>query len=212
MKKVLLRILLATLVGFTATVAEAATLTFTSGITNEALDVYGDYLNFLQFRSSLGTLNSVQITFNGSVDSSFSIRNNSATTKIATANPAGAFTLYDNQGSQIFSLSTDANTLNVPVSAGNTYPTFSRSASITAQVTTLTSGAQFNAFKGTGIYAFTTDIFAASSVTGTGNFSSIIDSYGNASVEVVYNYTPTTTAVPEPSGAIERRSYGLIVA
>ena len=97
---------------------------------------------------------------------------------------------------------TNSSFRNVPVPAGATLPPFTVSASITAQVRTLTSGAQFDAFKGTGTYSFSTDVLAFSTVGGAGNFSSIIDTNGNASVEVVYNYTPTTTAVPEPSTAV----------
>ena len=68
-------------------------------------------------------------------------------------------------------------------------------------MTTLTSGAEFDAFKGTGTYSFATNIVGLSAVFGSGNLTSTISSTGAASVSVTYDYTPAST-VPEPSTAV----------
>ena len=71
--KVLQRVLLAALVGFAATVAEAGTLTYSDSFTGATLDVSAQSLNVAKFDTSLGTLNSVQITFDASMTAALTL-------------------------------------------------------------------------------------------------------------------------------------------
>jgi hypothetical protein len=200
MTKVLLRILLATVVGFTATVAKADTMTVSASISGQTLSVSGVNLDVSKFDTSLGTLNSVQITLNGSVDFYVVIRNYGTNAVSITSSPKGQLNLYYSDSSSMVSTYTNSNDFTFSLSA-HSLRGIDLSASIDPAVTTLTSGAEFDAFKGTGTCSFLTDITDLSSVTGSGNINFQAYRRGGDSVSVTYDYTPTSS-VPEPSTAV----------
>ncbi len=203
------RVLLAGLFGFAATAAEAGMVTYSDSISQTTTN-WSNVLTVSKFDTSLGTLNSVTITFGGSVVSNAKVESLDATSSTITAKSSAELKLSYSDGTLLFDETpTNSKTFNASAfdgmidfggtsghSFGNVTATISPN-----DMTVLTSGAEFAAFQGTGTYSFSTSTNDHSSTTGAGNLISQISTTAGDSVSVTYDYTPTSS-VPEPSTAV----------
>ncbi len=172
--------------------------------------------SFSQFDTSLGTLNSVTLswTFNSNITSS-SITNQNAgavtVTRIALANTIEGFLF--NAPSDSFDLQAARSrnhtppTGSVTLNNGEVYnPGGTSFAQYTEEAEYVSGDAYFEQFKGTGdVPVYLTNTFGATPTAsgGGGNMTWLTNIVGSStgSLEVVYNYT-AIAPVPEPSALI----------
>lgn len=152
-------------------------------------------LTLPKFDASLGTLNAVQFQFSGQLRTEYSITSAAGSTQTVTITPTqGAMTFLLPGGiTETLDLLGDA--VSFQLDAGSTR-TGDFSEGISLQPRLLASG--FDAFIGTGTFDIDVLTAAFSGVTHTDDLDdSDIAAFGNASVQVVYDYT--ANRVPEPS-------------
>jgi uncharacterized repeat protein (TIGR01451 family) len=154
-----------------------------------------------QFNPSLGELQSVVITENGSITSTIKAENTSPSPSTINATVAGTMTLSGPGISGPLTLLQNAGTFNASAYdgtldfGGTSGITFApQSANGSAQITL--TGSQLTAFEGTGTVALTESANATSSATGSGNLIVSIASTGQASVTVTYTYIPGNCLKP----------------
>lgn len=203
------RVLLAGLVGFAATAAEAGMVTYSDSISVTTTN-WSNHLNVSKFDTSLGTLNSVTITFGGTVVSNAKVESLDAALSTITAKSSAELTLKYSDGTLLFD-ETPTNSKTFNASAFDGVIDFGGTSGhsfgdVTATIspndtTVLTSGTEFAAFEGSGTYSFITATSDHSSTTGAGNLISQVSTKAGDNVSVTYNYTAAST-VPEPSSAV----------
>ena len=165
--------------------------------------------NFIQFDSSLGTLNSVTFSIESSVDSgSFSVLNNT-NTSIKVKSTRDDLVVVDNQGSGADYDSGNVTLVTTPSTAGlngytlagnqgTNFTVTSKSLIGVSPWSTNISSSYFGAYTGTGSVTFGANISPNVTITGG---TATIDMRGvtNPTVlSVVYDYT-AAPPVPEPS-------------
>ncbi|MBD2493546.1 choice-of-anchor E domain-containing protein [Nostoc sp. FACHB-280] len=167
-----------------------------------------DIISVQKFDSKLGTLKSVTIDFVGQLkgDAAFENRSNRASTVLV--NLAGTLRLELPKGVEQFNIEpTQSYSYNVARYDGNTDYAGASGRTLNGLTATLTqtrtftsSDGLFTNFLGKGTADFNFYADATSSIQGSGNISSLINTYAAAGLTVTYEYDPAS--VPEPSAAI----------
>ncbi|HEY7156746.1 MAG TPA: choice-of-anchor E domain-containing protein [Gemmataceae bacterium] len=183
------------------TQTQTATATFTAFKTGGS-----ETQTVAQFNPSLGTLTGVQILFNGQLSSDVQVENLDGAASNVNAQVNGNLTLQGpglqavsvspaiNEGT---TLSADDGTLDYGGSSGKDFGNQSAQASQTAN---LTAGSNdLSAWIGTGAVSLTEQAQSTSTVSGSGNQQTHIDSTGGGTVQVIYSYTPAAPPVAPPA-------------
>ncbi len=188
-------------------------------------------LTFKQFDTSLGTLQSVNVTMSYSISQSVSLTYSTAATLTVTSGftPSAGAPLQGTTVDLTLPTGSSSTTLlegQAPVltymksfDPGSTPQTFSTNLPPTSpyylapqgqtgntftgtKTTTITDPSMLALFQGTGTIGLPASSRAGSSVTqDNGNYGSTILTYAGVTVTISYNYTPSTV-VPEPSSIV----------
>ncbi|MEA5616393.1 choice-of-anchor E domain-containing protein [Cronbergia sp. UHCC 0137] len=187
--------------------AQAATLTFTDSVSTQLTDIIDAPLSVQQFNPSLGTLDSVEFEFSGSITGNASVTNTSNSLARFRLSLGGDLSLIDALDSQsLFSINPSTISPQYSLAVGGTLQTPTLTATdLTSQ--TYTSGAFFQSFIGTGNRNFLFSALAESGIIGSGNLTSTITTLAGGDLTVTYNYTEAPQATPEPSALL---AFGLI--
>jgi hypothetical protein len=187
--------------------AQASTITYTNSVTGLFDEVPDTILYIPQFNSSLGTLNSITMNLSTAIQASFGYENlkkfTGGTFNVSTNNIYGYLVLGLNGSGIIGSNYSDNQTYTATVTAydgttdyagtsGKTVATFSDA---DTQTITLSDASSLAMFTGTGNMNFTTLTDAQNMFTVPANSAAIINTTGQASTSVTYDYTP----IPEPA-------------
>ncbi|MBU7581428.1 MAG: PEP-CTERM sorting domain-containing protein [Nostoc sp. TH1S01] len=167
-----------------------------------------DIISVNKFDSKLGTLKSVTLDLVGNLKGDARFENRSSRVATVLVNLAGTLKLELPKGVELLS-STPTQSYAYQVSrydgrtdfsgaSGRTVNGLSATVANTRTITSSDSFFQYFLGKGTTDISFSG--LANSTVIGSGNFDSQINTYASAGLTVTYNYDPT--AVPEPSAAI----------
>jgi hypothetical protein len=189
------------------TSAYAASISF-SDAASTAVPNWSDTLQVAQFDSSLGTLNSVTISFAGSNTGTLAAENLAATAGTMTLEGTATYTLssavWNFTGAAIASRTFAAGAFDGNINyAGTSGATFANATGSYSNNLSLTSG--LSAFIGTGNLSFGVNTVGGSSYSGTGAAVAKFDQSADARVTVTYNYT-AVSGVPEPE------SYAMLLA
>lgn len=207
LKNFLMGVMLSCVLLFTAGSSIADTISYTDSFSNLLTELQDEPLRVQQFDSSLGTLNSVSVSWTGYLKSDGSVTNNAAGLETATVSTRGQ--LYEGTLQGLAS-GLDA-----------TFDVFAPFALITEQEFTLLSPGvpaafgpadinnsgvltptELTPFIGTGEfgYDFTTRILTSIS-GGGGNFGTDIQTSTSATLIVVYDYDVENPSAPIPEPA-----------
>jgi hypothetical protein len=156
-----------------------------------------------QFNPALGTLNSVQVILNGTLNSDVKVENLDAAPSTVNAQVNGNLSLQGPGGTSLSvsptisenstSLSPYDGTLDYGGTSGRDFGEQSASAQ---QSITLTNN--LSAWEGTGNVSLTESAQSTSTVSGSGNEQVHICSEGAGTATVIYNYTPAPPPAPPP--------------
>ncbi len=208
-----------TLVGIVATagIANAASLTKTASTNFEKTDFFDKTLSVEQFDSSLGELESVEISFTGEIKANGSITNNANSANFIFVLGGEQITRFgtiklSNLNLNLDGVQLDLNTMpenfvNLGTIATNETKDIPELTATDSVTQTLSKGQNdLSAFIGNGNLNFLFDAQAQTQIFGSGNFSSIVETVAKGSVAVTYNYDESKS-VPEPSSIL---GFGLI--
>ncbi|MEJ6484447.1 PEP-CTERM sorting domain-containing protein [Nostoc punctiforme UO1] len=194
-----------TLVGIIATsgVANAASLSYTSSLNYDFTDIIDAPLSIQKFDSSLGTLKGVTIGFTGDLLGNAGFENKNSRQSQVIVNLASELSLEVNNQS-LFALDPQ-NSYAYQVVKYDGITDFSGTSGKTVSNLTATQSAtqsytntQFlQSFIGNGNIDFLFSAIAKSTVTGSGNIASYVETLAKANVKVTYDYD--AKSVPEPS-------------
>ncbi len=155
-----------------------------------------------QFDPSLGQLQSVQITHDGSITSDISVENTSTIStsvikgvvsgSLELTGPSVDIALSLSQNAGTFSASQFDGTLDYTGTSGTDFGAKQASGN---KAVTLT-GASMNPYIGTGQVSMTENAVASSSASGGGNLNVSLNSTGKSTVTVVYSYIPSNDLKP----------------
>ncbi|WP_427161221.1 choice-of-anchor E domain-containing protein [Aliinostoc sp. HNIBRCY26] len=194
-------------IALTAGSANAASLSYTSATSLQATNITNAPLSIQKFDSALGTLNSVTLKFTGDLQGLARFENLSPSPATVTVNLGGQLGLKLGSQSLLslnptqsynYEVSSFDNNLNFDGTSGKTVDGLMASGTSTQS---FTNNSLLQAFTGTGNIDLSFSALASSTVIGSGNFISQIQTFAKAGVEVVYNYDPVKS-VPEPSAAL----------
>jgi hypothetical protein len=181
-----------------STPTQQVTATFTPFTTGG-----GQTQSVAQFNPALGTLNSVQVILNGTLNSDVKVENLDAAPSTINAQVNGNLSLQGPGGTLLSvtptisenstSLSPYDGTLDYAGTSGHDFGEQSASAQ---QSITLTNN--LSAWEGTGNVPLTESAQSTSTVSGSGNEQVHICSEGSGTVTVIYNYTPAPPPAPPP--------------
>ncbi|HEY7326337.1 MAG TPA: choice-of-anchor E domain-containing protein [Gemmataceae bacterium] len=156
-----------------------------------------------QFNPALGTLNSVQVVLNGTLNSDVKVENLDAGSSTVNAQVNGNLSLQGPGGSLLSvsptisenstSLAPYDGTLDYAGPSGHDFGEQSASAQ---QTITLTNN--LSAWEGNGSVSLTESAQSSSTVSGSGNEQVHILSVGSGTVTVIYDYTPAPPPAPPP--------------
>jgi len=155
-----------------------------------------------QFDSALGTLTSVDITFNGTLTSQLKVESRDQTPTTINGQVSGTLNV---EGPGVAELKITPNSaLSFPASAydgvldygGTSGKDFGAVPADGTKTVTLTTDSDLAAYTGTGTVPFTISATSSSNASGPGNLSSEISSTGEGSINVIYHYTPVTSLQP----------------
>lgn len=197
---------LATVVSSFAGAANAASLSYSDSTDYELTNIIDEQISIQKFNSSLGKLKGVTINFTGDMLGDAGFENRSTNAAAVTVNLAGIFGLQLN-GQSLFTLNPlQANTYQVTRYDGNqnyggtSGKTIEGLTATQSSTQTFTDSQFLQSFIGTGNVNFLFSAIANSTVTGSGNMRSYVDTLARTNVSVIYDYDPAK--VPEPSAAI----------
>ena len=198
--------------------ANAASLTRTAStnlIDFADIDIINSPLSIEKFDPSLGKLNSVQLDFTSDLTGKAGFENRSRVASTVTVKLGAEIDLKQDSldlsslfpvtpvSEQSYSLSAYDGKLDFGGTSGNTV------AGLTATQTTstiFTDVSNLALFTGTGNLEFLYSALANSSVSGSGNITSFVDTLAKASLSITYNYSDSDSVglktVPEPSAAL----------
>jgi hypothetical protein len=156
-----------------------------------------------QFNPALGTLNSVQIQFNGTMTSDVKVENLDSSPSSVNAQVNGNLTLQGPDGSNLTSV-TPTISENTSLSAydgtldfgGTSGHDFGSQSASSQQTVTLTNN--LSAWQGSGNVTLTETAQSSSTVSGSGNQQVQIATQGAGAITLIYNYTPATTPTTTP--------------
>jgi len=179
-----------------------ATRTCSTSFALDWTDIIDETLFLPQFKSSWGTLNSATLIYDGQIEGDAAFENRSARTSTITVNLAGLLTLKDSDGNTLFELTPhDSSSYSVARSdgaldySGTSGKTLE---GLNAQQTgqTTFTGSDLTPYIGGGTINYSFSAVANSSVIGSGNINSYINTKAGSSLKIAYNYT---RKIPEPS-------------
>lgn len=185
--------------------ANAGTLKTSGSFDLTAPDVVNSVIPIQKFDSSLGTLNSVLVEFTGTIRGDARFENRSSRSTPVFVNLAGLFDLTLPTGDNLsvnpeqgydYQVARYDRVLDFAGASGRTVSGLTSTLS-TSQI--YSSNTVLNALTGSG---FTNFLFSAtdnSSIAGSGNFSSSIQSLVEGDVSVTYDYTSASTPIPTPA-------------
>ncbi|WP_016951112.1 PEP-CTERM sorting domain-containing protein [Anabaena sp. PCC 7108] len=206
-----------TLAGIVATAgtANAASLSYTASSGDYSPTDFSETLSIQKFDSSLGTLTSVFLEITGSIKANAGLESLSASSSTITAN-VGADMYLTQDNNQLFFIK-PTNSESYQATAFDGQIDFSGTSGKTIndimdseyKNTTLTSDLyDLAAYIGSGNIDFLFSATAKSSVSGSGNIVSQINTNAKGTLKVTYNYdSPYSTQVPEPSTLL---GFGLV--
>lgn len=186
----------------TAGTANAASLSYTASIASQQTDILNAPLSVQQFNSSLGTLNSVELDFISNITGNASVTNTGTTNGKFSLSLGAEVDLVDtvsNQGLLSLNPFTSSSLLSVGAKNSLSTPTLTASDS-TSEI--LTTGSLFQSFIGNGNRNFLFSALAQSGVIGSGNVTSVVNTFADGTLTVIYNYTEGSQPVPEPSALL----------
>jgi len=180
--------------------AQAATISF-SDSHGLATTNWSEALTLQQFDSTLGTLNSVTLSYGGSVSSIFRVESLDAAPATVTAN-ASASLVFGGPISDTLAISRSTSqsvgAFDGSIDFGGTSGAIIGPV-LGSDADTLTLLSGLGAFIGAGTYDILVAANGASSATGAGNLISQINTEAFAEITVTYDYTARVTQVPEPA-------------
>lgn len=155
-----------------------------------------------QFNPALGTLNSVQIILNGTLNTHVKVENLDAAPSTINAEVSGNLSLQGPGSSTLLSVTPTITENSTSLSAydgtldygGTSGHDFGEQSASAQNSITLTSN--LSAWQGSGNVALTETAQSSSTVSGSGNEQVHICSEGAGDVTVVYNYTPKPQSPP----------------
>lgn len=169
-------------------------------------DIENSILSIQKFDSSLGTLNSVFIKFTGNMRGDAKFESTDRRSQTITVDLSGLLTLVGPNNNPVFELKPqEIRPYNVTRfdgkedydgTSGRTISGISAEASTSETIKDLSALAPFI---GTGTVDFSFSANAESSVRGSGNIGSVINTFAKADIKVIYDYTEVPKKVPESS-------------
>lgn len=170
-------------------------------------DILNSTLSIQQFRPSQGTLRSITINFAGDITGDGALENRDAQSQTITANLLGNLQLTMPDGTSLFNLnptnsatfqnvSRYDNRLDFAGTSGRTFEGLTASAS---GQRTFTDSSFLQQFMGNSIMNFTFSATANSTVTGSGNVASYVDTFARSALMVTYEYEELPRKIPEPA-------------
>lgn len=173
--------------------ADAASLTFSKSLTDYT-DIQQESLSLDQFKSSLGSLKKVTVSYFTNLTSDASITNNAKSLLQGVASVSGSLNLVGpNSDTLLNQAVSGSSSYSLPSKASTSFNLLNKSYSGTQEYT----GSALSSFIGNGLVNFLFSANATSQVTGSGNMSSSIGTIASAKVDLTYDYEPK--AVPEPA-------------
>ncbi|MGB0661623.1 MAG: choice-of-anchor E domain-containing protein [Mangrovicoccus sp.] len=190
---------------FVSGAASAASISFSDSVSLQSTN-WNETASLSKFDSSLGTLTSATVTLSGTVSGDVRAESTDAQAATVTLNLSALITanLFGDSSVSIDVEPISANTLNATAfdgtldfggTSGTTLTGLTASDTDSATYT----GADLAQFIGTG--SFTSDLLAAgsSSGSGAGNLFTAFATSAQATLTVVYEYTPDVAPVPVPA-------------
>ncbi|WP_071188565.1 PEP-CTERM sorting domain-containing protein [Trichormus sp. NMC-1] len=208
-----------TLAGIVATAgtANAASLTYTTSSGGFEYTDIKKTLSIQKFDSALGILKSVQLNFTGDISGNAGFENRSSNASTVTVN-LGALINLTKEGLNLnpplpitpsstysYNVATYDGTTDFTGESGRKIDNLTATEFISKM---FTDNSSLDIFTGVGNLDFLFSAIAKSTVTGSGNISSYVETLAKANLSVTYNYdTPNSTKVPEPSTLL---GFGLV--
>lgn len=208
-----------TLAGIVATAgtANAASLTYTTSSGDFEFTDIEKTLSIQKFDSALGTLKSVYLNFTGDISGNAGFENRSNNASTVTVN-LGALINLTKEGLDLhppfpvspsstysYNVARYDNITDFAGASGRTIDNLTATESISK---VFTDNSALNIFTGVGNLDFLFSAIATSTVTGSGNISSYVETLAKANLSVTYDYdAPNITKVPEPSTLL---GFGLV--
>ncbi len=201
----------------TAGTANAASISYTTSSGDFDYTDFEKTLSVQKFDSSLGTLNSVLLNFTGEIsgNAGFENRSSKASTVIVNLGATLDLTKAGLSLQPLFPINpSNTYSYNVPRYDGRTdYDGISGRSigDLTASQSIsklFTDTPSLSIFTGAGNLDFLFSAIATSTVTGSGNITSYINTLAKGNLSVTYDYdAPNPTRVPEPSALL---GFGLV--
>lgn len=186
--------------------ADALTLTRTASFAPSTTDIEEEPLSIEKFNSALGILRSVTVDFMGSMLGDAGFENRSSRVSTVIVNLGGELTLDMPTGTSLFSLNPQQSySYNVARYDGSTDYIGASGRTLqglTASISdsrTFTDSSTLSVFTGLGSLNFLFSALATSTVAGSGNISSYINTYASAGIRVIYDYDLRPVDIPEGS-------------
>lgn len=199
----------------TAGTANAASLTRIASTDFALTDIINSPLSIEKFDPSLGKLNSVQLDFTSDLTGDAGFENRSKVASTVTVKLGAEINLTQDKldlsslfpitpvSEQSYSVSKFDGKLDFGGTSGNTVAGLTATQSTS---TIFTDVSNLALFTGTGNLEFLYSALANSSVSGSGNITSFVDTLAKASLSITYNYSDSDSVglktVPEPSAAL----------
>ncbi|MCF4969770.1 choice-of-anchor E domain-containing protein [Nostoc sp. CMAA1605] len=193
-------------IALTASSANAATISYSNGTDFAVTDFTDKVINIKKFDSSLGTLKSVILEFEGTITGGAGFENRSSSPADVQATLSSNLSLkLDNilvqlnpQNVSSYQVASYDGILNYTGASGRTVENLLANQS---GVRNYTDSQILQSFIGSGNLNFLFSAKATSLITGSGNMASYFDTLAKAGVKVTYDYDPVKS-VPEPSAAL----------
>ncbi len=199
----------------TAGMADAFTLTQTASLAPTRTNIIDQPIAIEQFNPSQGILDGVTVDFTGRVQGDAGFENLDAQPATVTVDLAGNLNLDLPDGTSLLSLSPKSETVTSVASYDGTTDFAGASGrkldGLTAEASgtqTFTGSSFLNLFTGAGTLNFLFSALATSTIKGTGNIASYVDTFAGADlIKVTYDYQQPPKEVPEATATL---SLGLV--
>ena len=189
----------------------ALTITYSDSYTDILTELDGQPLNVDFFDTALGTLNSVEVTISGSLQSFGSVTNTAAQNQDFTVSTrAQTYTGFLDSGSpdvlptefsifSSFDLIGEQSYTDLPQDTPTDFGPLAAYSGL-LECFSSTDSYDLALFVGVGQFGYDFDTLIATSIVGGGgNVSTSIETYASATINVEYDYTPTSTPTPTPT-------------
>lgn len=198
---------LATALSSFAGAANAASLSYSASTDYEVTDIVDTQINIQKFNSSLGTLKGITIDFIGDIQGDAGFENKSTRDSSIAVNLSSIFDLKLNGQSLLGLTPVKSSTYQTSKYDGKTDFTGTSGREIEGLMATQSATKTFTdsqllqSFIGNGNVNFLFSAIANSTVQGSGNIVSYVNTLAKTNVKVTYDYDPAKS-VPEPSALI----------